>query len=75
VLPLGGLADGLEDEPARHDQAGTVYVDPLPGAHLDSTTLSVGAMVSGGVSVIIQTNMPTTVLDVAHALTQAGGAR
>jgi hypothetical protein len=55
--------------------AGTVFVDPLPGAHLDSTTLSVGAMVSGGVSVIIQTDTPTTVLEVAHALTQAGGAR
>jgi len=32
-------------------------------------------MVSGRVSVIIQTNTPTTVLEVAHALTQAGGGR
>jgi hypothetical protein len=54
--------------------AGMLYLDPLPGAHLDTTTLSVGAMVSGGVCVTIQTNAtPTTVLEAAHALTQARG--
>ena len=56
--------------------AGKLYLDPLPGARLARDTLSVGAMVSDGVYVTIQTNTtPATVLEVDHALTQAGGGR
>ncbi len=56
--------------------AGKLYLDPVPGARLTRDTLSLGAMVSGGVYVTIQTNTtPTTVLEVAHALVQAGAGR
>jgi hypothetical protein len=51
--------------------AGTLYLDPLPGARLTSDTLSIGARKAGGVYVVIQTNMtPSTVIKVARALTR-----